>query len=105
MRFIAYLKLDNPEGFLVWSCYEPGASIQGDKVVIEFYDYLTEKLYSVAHIGIKDMLTTAYSGFQGASRHYNRQSGNVFALVTPNLQQAKYGYSTVSRYIKGIMTT
>ena len=99
-------KTSYPEGFLVWACYENStASVRSDRVVVQFYDYLTGKLYPVAYFNTKGFNPNEYAGFQGASRIQERISGNVFALPTPNLQQGKYGFSYVSRYIKANITT
>lgn len=93
-----------PDGFLVWSCYENNASIRSNRIAVQFYDYLTDKLYTIAYLNTKG-LPDEYTGFQGASRYQDRQSGNVFAMPTINMQQGKFGYDVVSRYFKALVTT
>ena len=94
-----------PEGFLIWTCYEGvGVSVESDEIIVQFYDYLTEKTYPVAHFNLKGS-TGIYKGFMSASRHQEYQTGNIFVLPTPNLLQFKHGHSTVSAHIKVNVTT
>lgn len=93
----------SPDGFIVWSQYEPGASYVKDKYVLQFYEYNTKQMYPIASFDISGM-PTKYIGFYAGQRRQDIFSGNIIAKPTPSLQHEKYGYSAVSTHIKVNLT-
>jgi hypothetical protein len=95
-------KCEYPEGFLVWTVFEKSTNNITNRHVVEFYDYATQKLYPVAFYNTKEAMDAGhdYVGFTSASRHMDRFNG--YGVVKPHftMQQDKYGYVTVSRYIR-----
>lgn len=91
----------NPEGFLVWAQQEAERSFNPGRYILQFYHYGTEMLYPVAYFDTTKLSAdTTYTGFYAGARTQNVWSGTIFAKPTTNMQQARYGYSNVSAYIK-----
>jgi hypothetical protein len=95
-------KVDYPEGFLAWTVYEKSTNNVTNKIVVEFYDYATQKLYPAAIFDISDGVSAGYDyiGFTGASRYADKFTGTVVVKPHFSMEQAKYGYTKVSRHIK-----
>ena len=100
-------KCEYPEGFLVWTVFEKSTNNITNRHVVEFYDFVTQKLYPVAKFDTSDAMAAGYDyvGFTSASRYTDRFTG--VSVVKPHfsMQQAKYGYGSVSRHIKVQVTT
>ncbi len=93
-----------PEGFLVWSVYEHYANQHSDRILIEFYDYYSEKLYEVARVSRKKLPHNENVGFRNASRYQDMVNGSIFVEPTSNIQQLKYGSIRVSRLMRCKLT-
>lgn len=100
-------KCDYPEGFLVWSVFEKGTNNITNRHVVEFYDYVTQKLHPVAKFDTSDAMAAGYDyvGFTSASRYADKYTGAAIVMPHFSMQQAKYGYMTVSRHIRVYVTT
>lgn len=93
-------KVFYPDGFIVWSQQEPGASYVKDRYILQFYDYGTKKLYPIARIDTSDVSASKYIGFYAGARIQSRYDGVVFAKPTACLQQDKLGSTNVSTHIR-----
>lgn len=93
----------NPDGFIVWSMQEGGASFIKDTYVLQFYDYVTKKLYPIAYFDISNIpqKETKFIGFHGAQKRQDYFSGNIIAKPNPSLQQEKYNnFTSLSTCVK-----
>lgn len=93
-------RTEYPRGFIVWSQFEPGASVTKDRYILQFYDYGTKKLYPIARIGTSDIEKNQYIGFYAGSRMQNVYSGVVFAKPTYSLQNGLLGNGNISTHVK-----
>lgn len=89
-----------PDGFLVWSQQEPGASYTPGRYILQFYDYATKKLYPVAYFDTSAVSNSKYIGFYAGSRVQNAYSDCIFAKPTVSIHGERYGESKVSSHIK-----
>ena len=89
-----------PDGFIVWTQQEPDSVFKTNDYKLQFYDYATKKLYTIAYFDISNMPTTRYIGFQAGAKCQSLTSGVIFAKPTNELHQEKYGFSHVSKHIK-----
>lgn len=88
-----------PNGFLVWTKREP-ASVQKNRIVLEFYDYETKQVYPVATFSLEGVSKNAYAGFEMGLRHQHHLSGIVFAKPSPDIDRKRWSYYGVSHYIR-----
>ena len=89
-----------PDGFIIWSQQEPGASFTPGRYILQFYDYGTKKLYPIACFDTSDIANSQYIGFYAGARVQHNPSGIIFAKPTRSLHQDKYGDNGISTHIK-----
>ena len=81
-----------PKGFLIFTEYEKANdSTPGNKYCIEFYNYDTEKMETVAEFDISKSVED-YIGVMIAPRYQDMFSGKVFLNPTPGLYNQYTGY-------------
>lgn len=82
-----------PKGFLIFTEYEKAnGSTPGNKYCIEFYNYDTRKMETVAEFDISQS-SEDYIGVMIAPRYQDMFSGKVFLNPTPGLYNQYTGYA------------
>lgn len=84
-----------PKGFLIWTQWEKYGGSPTDIIVVEFFDYVLQKVVPVAVLDCKG-LTDSYIGFAEASRFQCKLTGNIFTSMTYSLYNNVYGYNSNS---------
>lgn len=89
-----------PDGLIVWTQQEPGASFTPGRYILQFYDYGTKKMYPIAHFDTTGIANTQYIGFYAGAKVQHCNTGVIIAKPTRPFHQARYGDSYVSTHMR-----